>query len=202
MRTWFNALGSGDKIALIATVVALLQLVALLLTYRVMRRSARQQLRAYVSGVPDFISSFDETHTPRASFTMRNLGQTPAHNVVSRGEIAALPYPLPIGFKLPPVSGPVSSVTDLFPNVPLIGNRTKATPFTIAELTGIRNGSMRVYIFGEIRYRDVFGRRRRTTFCNSVNPDDEAILRKLASNSTEIFSNIKFEAAPIGNIST
>jgi hypothetical protein len=54
MLTWFNALASGDKIAIINALVALLQFIALVATFGVMRRSARQQLRAYVAGMPNY----------------------------------------------------------------------------------------------------------------------------------------------------
>jgi hypothetical protein len=199
---WFNGLATGDKIATIATLVGFLQFVALVATFALMRRSARQQLRAYISGLPDWITSFDETHPPRASYTMRNLGQTPAYKVVHRSEIAALPFPLPVGFRLPPVNGTIAPATVLFPNVPLIGNSTKAAPFTADELAGIRNRSMRPYIFGEIRYRDVFRKRRRSTFCVSVYIANDNILEKITSNSTDKFSDVQYYAAPIGNDAT
>jgi hypothetical protein len=147
------------------------------------------------------ISSFDETYLARASYTMQNLGQTPAHNLVHRGEIAALPYPLPVGFRLPPITSSGAPTTVLFPNVPQIGNTMKPRAFTFDELTGIRNRSMRVYIFGEIRYRDVFRRQRLSTFCVSVNIADDTILQKITSNSSEKFSDLQFEAAPLGNTS-
>jgi hypothetical protein len=204
LLTWFSELGSSDTIAIISAVVAFLQFAALIATLWVMRRSARQQLRAYVSGLPNWISSFDETHWPVANFSIQNLGQTPAHNLVHRSEIAALPYPLPDGFRLPPITGTAAPATVLFPNVPLKGFKNKSEAFSAEELAGIRSRSMRVYIFGEIRYQDVFRKRRRSTFCTSVNIQDDAILEKLASNSPEKFEGevIQYEAAPIGNTST
>src|SRR5215469_11173745 len=98
MLNWFNKLGSGDKIAIISALVAFLQFIALVATFAVMRRTARQQLRAYVSGLTDFIQSFDETHSPYANYTMRNLGQTPALNLFHQADIAVFPFPLPDHF--------------------------------------------------------------------------------------------------------
>nr|WP_294523724.1 hypothetical protein [uncultured Rhodopila sp.] len=198
-KWWFYELGTGDEIASIATLVGLLQFAALVATYWVMRRAARQQLRAYISGLPDFVSSFDETHRPRASYTLRNVGQTPAFELVHRSGIAAFPYPLPLSFKLPPITNPMTAPIVLFSNIPLNGYTEKGTPFSDIELAGIRSGLMRVYIFGEIRYRDVFHKRRWTTFCSSVQVRDEATLMKLTSNSSETFENIVFEAAAVGN---
>jgi hypothetical protein len=198
---WFSELGSGDKIALISAVVALLQFIALVATWGVMRQSARRQLRAYVSGLPDFISSFDETHYPTANYTLRNLGQTPAVNLVHRAQIAAFPFPLPVGFRLPPLTSRPAPTTVLFPNLPANGGCSMPTPFTDAELTAIRNRSMRVYIFGEMRYRDVFRKRRRSSFCVSLYVPDDAVLAKLTSNSTERFEGFRYEAAPVGNTS-
>jgi hypothetical protein len=201
MQMWFNELGSSDKIAIITAFVAFLQFIALIATFALMRRSARQQLRAYVSGLPDFIQSFDETHSPYANFTLRNLGQTPAHNLTHRADIAAFPFPLPDHFRLPKLSQPGAPATVLFPNVPIIGRCVKPTPFAPDELAGIRNRSMRIYIFGEIFYRDVFNKRRHSTFCVSLYIADEAILEKMTSNSPEYFTDFRFEAAPIGNTS-
>jgi hypothetical protein len=202
METWFSELGSADKIATISAVAAFLQFIALVATWSLMRRSTRQQMRAYVSGWPEFISSFDESHWPLARYALKNVGQTPAHDLVHRSEIAVFLYPLPADFKLPAFTGRRSAPIVLFPNVPILGNVSRGRYFTADELTGIRDRAMRVYIFGEIRYRDVFRRRHRSTFCASVDIPEDDVLKKMTSNSVEVFTSIKYEAAfPTGNTS-
>jgi hypothetical protein len=197
----FDELSTGDKIAVIATLVGFLQFVALVATVAVMRRSAQRQLRAYVSASPDFVTSFDETHWPTAKMTIRNLGQTPAYDLTHRSEIAAWPYPLPSGFKLPPVDErKASAPTVLFPNVPLRGGVPKGSPFSGEELAAIREGRSRVYIFGEAHYRDIFRKKCWITYCVSMTADKE-VIAKLAANSGEIFPDgtVSYEASPIGN---
>jgi hypothetical protein len=153
---WFVDLGTSDKIATIAVVVAaitaavgFLQFVVLYCTVRVMRRTAPQQMRAYVSVRPNFITSFDETHWARTEFALRNLGQTPAYHVRHRTEIEVLPDPLPPGFSLPRVTGEWAPPLVLFPNVDINGSKNRRAPFSAKELEGIRNRTLKLYILGK-----------------------------------------------------
>lgn len=190
----------SDKIAVVATVAAFLQFVALVITILDGRRSSRRQLRAYVSGQPNFISSFDESHWPIVSIAMQNFGQTPAYELIHRSGIEVFPYPLPSGFVLPQITAAWTLPVVLFPNLPLVGEMQRGSPFSSSKLAALRDRTMRVYIFGEIRYRDVFRRKCWTTFCVSVTAKDDNIWEKITTNSSERFpSGITYETATAGN---
>jgi len=196
---WAASLSTGDKIAGITAFVGFLQFIALYLTVGVMRRSARQQSRAYISAQPNFITSFDETHWPIARFLIRNLGDTPAYRVSHRALIEAFPNPLPKRFKLPRITGEWSAPVVLFPDVPLTGTKNRGTFFSAAQLEGIRNRSLSIYIFGEAKYRDAFRKRRWLEFCARVEIQSNANLIALSSNSTATFDDITYAVAPVGN---
>jgi hypothetical protein len=194
----YSLLGTGDKIAIIATFVGFLQFVILVITWRVMRRSARRQLRAYVSAVVDFMFSFDDNHLSSASFTMKNVGQTPAYRLTHRTRIIIAPEPLPQGFKFSKLTGPGSPPIVLFPNVPFNGTKTADRLFSTSEIASIRENTSRIYIYGEIRYRDVFGRRRWTKFSQFVSADIDT-LSKLTSNYGPSDLKITFRHTSVGN---
>src|SRR6266568_3929446 len=105
--------GLSDKIALIATVAAFLQFVALVVTIFVMISSSRRQLRAYVGGDVGSIGNVanpivvggqaikptgaeitNPTCGPVAYVQIKNAGQTPAYEVLHWGHICVREYPL------------------------------------------------------------------------------------------------------------
>jgi hypothetical protein len=129
---------------------------------------------------------------------MRNVGQTPAYSVTQRSEIALFPHPLPPKHRFPAVTGEGSPPSVLFPNVPFNGAKTASQPFSVDEIANIRNRTARIYIFGNIQYRDAFRKRRWTTFAVGVAADD-ATLAKLTSNYGPSDLKITFQHAPIGN---
>jgi hypothetical protein len=198
LRVWFNEIGVGDKIATIATLIGFLQFIALSWTVWIMRRSARQQLRAYVSAVPDFIYSFDVKNSPKISFTMRNVGQTPAWDVSHRTEIFLCPNPLPSNYKFPPLTGAASAPTVLFPNVPFTGFKIASQPFSAIEIADINSGAVAIYVIGKVQYRDAFKKKRWSTFASFVGAD-ASTLSKLTSLYVPRDLIITFNHAPIGN---
>jgi hypothetical protein len=199
LGVWFRSLGTGDKIATIATLVGFLQFVALMLTVRVMRRSARQQLRAYVSGDPNFMFAFDEAHLPRSSHSLRNVGQTPAYDLTHRSAIVVAPHPPPRGYRFPPLTGiSFAPPIVLFPGLPFTGTTAALRCFSANEIAGIRKQTSRIYIIGEIRYRDAFRRWRWTRFAASVVADEDTLV-KLSSNYRPSDLKLNFERAPVGN---
>jgi len=124
MSALFNELNTCDKIAVVSAFAALLQLfIVLVATWRPMRRSAKQRLKAYVPGFPDLfpVSSFDETHWPDPISPHETWGRR-RPMIWFIGGVAAFPYPLAAGFEIPTVTGnPGSAPIVLFPNVPLNG---------------------------------------------------------------------------------
>src|SRR6185437_1628821 len=90
--SWLSGLGVGDKIAVIASVVAFLQFLALIATVFVMRGTARRQLRAYIVASAGKVQRIDKGFL--LSATLKNTGQTPAFNARLMAESLAETYPL------------------------------------------------------------------------------------------------------------
>ncbi|GEM_PF-3989196 len=195
---WFQTLGTGDKIAAVATAVGFLQFVVLVATVHVMRRSARQQLRGYVSAFPDFIRSFDEQTLAEISFTTRNVGQTPAYDITHSSDIEVLPQPLPPGYRFPEPTGDRSTPTVLFPGRDFNGTKRAARTFSVDEILRIRNDEARIYIWGEIRYRDAFNKKRWTRFAANVSADRDT-LDSLTSRYGPRDLKVTFNHAPTWN---
>ena len=156
--------------ALIATVVfAAAAAVAAGFTVRVMRNTAKRQLRAYVSARPNHLFNFDFKTLTHITFEITNHGQTPAYRVAISALVDILPYPLSDNYQFPPltVSGP--SRPTLHNGRPSTGNALATRLFTSQEINDAVNGSQfRIYVFGILRYVDAFGICRETKFCSSV----------------------------------
>lgn len=194
-------MATGDKIAAITALVGLLQFVALVVTFRIMRRSARQQLRAYVSGRPKFIYSFDANFLASALIEIKNVGQTPAYHLTQRSEISVYPHPLPLDHRFPDLTSEPSPPVALFPGVDFDGTKTASRLFSTEEIERIRTQSAKIYIYGKIMYRDAFRKRRWTTFASSVGADDDT-LTKLTSNYGPTDLKITWHHASLGNDAT
>ena len=92
----------SDKIAVIASIVALLQFFALVGTVFVLMSTARRQLRAYVLVSSAQIHDFGIEHPPRVEVIIKNSGQTPAFDLLSWGGMIIEKFPLNIELALPP----------------------------------------------------------------------------------------------------
>jgi hypothetical protein len=93
---------------------------------------------------------------------LKNSGQTPAYRVVSSAQIAVIEPIHEASLVAPPLLekfaanlGPGSKIT----NSPRLGRQLSA-----AEIADINNRAKGLYLFGRIEYRDVFRKRRFTTF--------------------------------------
>lgn len=149
-----------------------LTLFIVFLTYRLTRKTAERQLRAYVSaevlnGRVGYATAVDERGlvTKGSGFTvtlvLRNRGQTPAHNLTYwvRFEVSAFPRP---GLNYKPPDEYVANIV-LHPD----GERTRpqAVVLTEAERLAIESGrEMRLYLWGVVAYYDAFNVRRETRF--------------------------------------
>jgi hypothetical protein len=150
---------------------------------RRMRVTARQQLRAYMFvdsiGVGNVTTPLawevtpgykptgaEITHTalgPVARMVIRNTGQTPAHHVINWGEIVLRESPLDgtLKFSQRPLFVTKSSI-------PANGVSTKTLiiprPLLADEVGDLKRGTKAIYVFGYIKYRDAFRRRRKTRY--------------------------------------
>jgi hypothetical protein len=150
---------------------------------RRMRVTARQQLRAYmfvdnitIGNVTTPLAwevgggyaptGAEITHPalgPVCRMVIKNTGQTPAHRVVNWGEIVLREFPLQGRLKL--------SAHPLFitkTSIPTEGisskNLVMGKPLLADDVGDLKRGQKAIYVFGYIKYRDAFGRRRRTNY--------------------------------------
>ena len=157
--------------------------------------TAQRQLRAYVSGTPEFMFSIDESRSPRVRFKLHNSGATPAHEVRHRASVAVLSGE---DFRLPSVPENFSAPAVLFPGAVLCGLATGETPLDEATVAALREGTARLYCYGEIDYVDAFMHPHTTRFCHEIAGDRET-MRELTGADARADFNIEFRIAPFGN---
>lgn len=189
-----DKLGAGIGIA---------QTLALVITFGVITFVGVKQLRAYVYANPVFLYFFDEKIYPVVRFRIFNSGVTPAYNLVHRAQIGILDHPPQAGMSLEPIMGNWSAPMSLHKDSePYFLVYKKDRLFTRQEILKLQAGGCRLYVYGEIRYRDAFRRSRYTQFCHSVN-EDRAVMKKITTNfAGKKTTNIHFELAPMGNKAT
>jgi hypothetical protein len=175
-----NDWGLSDKIAVVAIVVGFLQFLVLLATVLVMMLVATRQLRAYISvakagvfaAMPNGLLVIPEEQIatgarPTSILEFENFGQTPAYDVVFYGDIALVPWPLDPA-SLPAVDMSVGRSKEILgPG----GTRKKFDipddrfpSLTDGDLEGLRTGRLAIFVYGEVRYRDIFKRKRHTEY--------------------------------------
>jgi hypothetical protein len=136
------------------------------------REKNRKELRAYVAAVPTQITGISKAVW---RYKLINQGQTPAHQLIDVALVEILPYPLPKNFKFPDLPIPPPSHLVLLPRVDsYTGVARSNRNFTLNEIEQVANGeNCRIYIFGIIKYFDIFGEERTTKFCESIIPTPE-----------------------------
>lgn len=127
------------------------------------KETGQKELRAYVGIKPDpnEFPTLDELHTKGLKFIIVNYGQTPAHDVehvIAMGGFTEDPFFEPMDFSK---SG---SRFVLFPSATSDLNVRRTTPFQEGDKEAIRIGAIKIYVWGELRYRDVFNKKQRHTF--------------------------------------
>jgi hypothetical protein len=162
----------SDKIAVIASVVAFLQFVALVWTVMVMIFNGRRQLRAYLA--VDTVGIFEgnmvsppqpaRVNTPGIAMFIKNYGQTPAYKVVSMARIAVIPVidetlSLVLPAQLEQRFATTLSAGSTF-NKALWFDR----PLTLNEIADIATGVRAIYAYGRIEYVDAFKKYRVSNF--------------------------------------
>jgi len=171
----------GDKIALIASVSAFLQFLALVVTVWVMIINGRRQLRAYVivgSGIIGNVADppsgpgervqtvarlMQPLGGPVALITIKNTGQTPAYEVVHWGNIVVREFPLTS--ELPEMPKSIERhKSNLGPSIGISKALRLPRPLSIEDIEALRKSRMAIYCNGEIHYRDAFKKRRVTKY--------------------------------------
>ena len=134
------------------------------------RNTAKRQLRAYVGVRP---STLKIVTTWEWIFDITNYGQTPAYRLIDNAIVDICPYPLPPKFPFPELPAPEPSAAVIYPNMVYYTGVARAKrDFTQEELNKIKSGTThRLYIFGMLKYVDIFGISRTTKFCYSAIKD-------------------------------
>jgi hypothetical protein len=101
---------------------------------------------------------------------IKNTGQTPAHDlrVVSKTELLRHPISLPFDFTL--ISGPDPSASVLGAGEPIGSESQPDKPFDgdAMMIAAEPESGARIYTWGTVTYRDVFGGNHWTNFCSSL----------------------------------
>jgi hypothetical protein len=166
-----NSWGLSDRIAVIASIVAFFQFVALVWTVLVMIWNGRRQLRAYV--LPENVGIFEgntlvppqpvRANIPGISMYIKNCGQTPAYKVISWANIAVIPVIDENRLLVVP------TIPEQFSNT-LGSNGTFSKsiwfdrPLSPNEIADIATGIRAIYLYGSIAYKDAFKKNRTTNF--------------------------------------
>jgi hypothetical protein len=154
----------SDKIALGATIAAIAQFVALIVTIGVMISSSHRQLRAYIH----IEGTWAKPHGPKWSigYKLKNAGQTPATSVTLAQIVEVVPWPM---VTLPkPVDetyfGPMSPLGDA------IDCGTEDEIIVAPE--DLLSETRAIVLVGRVTYRDAFRRTQTTDFCFYVTGGD------------------------------
>jgi hypothetical protein len=180
--------GLSDKIAAIAIVVGFLQFVVLVATVLVMRNTAKRQLRAYVfvTGKQESLPEIGAERGIGVWLAAKNSGQTPAYKVRQWLTVDFLADPRKGPYRRP---GQHVEFTEaaLGPNSELPLRANYPGPLTNEQISGVRDKSLTLCIWGEVTYEDAFGRPHysRFRFLMPVERDGRILGIQLAKNGNE-----------------
>jgi hypothetical protein len=140
--------------------VAVLQLITLICQIGFTKAATEKQLRAYV--LPTSAKRFrrDGRMTLKIEFT--NGGQTPAYGCTARTVQAFPPCDVVPSFDLPPGSHEQSAFNLAPGKTANVDEESDEPPGDVHEL--IRTSIRAFYVYGDIRYKDVFNQAHVTTF--------------------------------------
>jgi hypothetical protein len=124
-------------------------------------KTAECQLRAYVGIADHKLSGFAENQIPKIILHIKNFGQTPARKLQYWAASGFASYPL--NTQLPLQSFRPETIS-IFPSDNFSPVITLAQPLNSADMAGLQSGNRRLYVYGHIKYEDVFGQTRNTGF--------------------------------------
>ena len=144
----------------------------------------RKQLRAYISVVAGGLNDQDPARGLRIELSpqIRNLGATPAYDVLYLARARVLKFPYPKHIEFPPITYKGT------PSLTTIGKDQSNDGYTVADKI-VRAGHVRriraldkcaLYIWGVVTYRDAFGDKHFTKFSYYI--------RFLSTNKVQWFS--------------
>jgi hypothetical protein len=160
---FIGSLTSRDKDEITAISTGFLAIITFGLVYVANRQhtTARAQLRAYVMVEGAKVINFGAT--PTVQVTLKNSGQTPAHDVSVWGSVDVAIYPLQE--KADPPSTPPDQEGTIGSGSFIYWTGTPDRTLVRDEIDGVLSGEAALYVFGKALYKDVFRRDQTTEFC-------------------------------------
>lgn len=126
-------------------------------------KTAERELRAYIYVEGVEITPPDLAGPTEVRLTIKNNGQTPGYGVVHLGRMLVQDFPSLVPLPEVEETSPLSR-NDLPPSGILTKTLKGGRALTPDERARIGNGTLALYVYGEIRYRDAFGRNRSTKY--------------------------------------
>ena len=152
-------------LAAVTTLLACFTGALWLATYRLVsnaKETAKRQLRAYIYVGGDKGPILDAHDGPEIHMFLKNAGQTPAYDLTHWFSVGILEYPLK---KEPPIPGVKLIKTVVQPGVDLKFVNKLGRPLDAKTISQLKEGTeWRLYIWGEIIYRDAFNHTQFTKF--------------------------------------
>lgn len=165
-----------------------------------MECTAHKQLRAYIQIHPWMLHKFSSTVPVTVDFKIHNFGQTPAKKVIFKADVFVQSSAISADYKLPIINRPWSMPMDIFPNIgdrnTLIPQETATQPFSRQVIDLLMAGKLTLYVFGELKYWDVFDKEQLVYFCTRI-PDHLRVGALLVGNEPKI--EISAQMAETGN---
>jgi hypothetical protein len=128
------------------------------------KETSRQSLRAYVGGADFKVENFFANETPTNTWTLRNYGDTIAHNV----QVMAAMFHLPAGDERIRFPHSFKLKRDLLPGEEWSYRYNWPWVPSEQDVVGVHAEAVSFVYAGVIRYRDAYGIRRYTTFKKKV----------------------------------
>jgi hypothetical protein len=126
------------------------------------RKTAQQQLRAYLFIKTPKMVLFAHGKNCGHEVWIRNYGQTPADNVIV---VTNTDFFEPNRLPFPELEEPKElSKSSIAPSGEIIFTTVTDAPLTADQVQGVASGQLAFFVWGEIRYTDVFGRSQITHF--------------------------------------
>jgi hypothetical protein len=161
-----NSLTLSDKIAALASIVALLQFFALVGTVCVLIWTAKRQLRAYVFPIEAVLKKLYIGEITEYRVVIKNTGQTPAYKLRHIDRFAFVDFPLKEPLPEAIITSENFTRTHLGPGGTLeksgAAHRPDGTPVPLTDgaLKKIKDGKAAIYTYGKIDFVDAFKRER------------------------------------------
>jgi hypothetical protein len=146
----------------------------------------RLDQRAWI-GIGDPVITLNATDPEKITLTLKNVGKTPATEIVSQIGIARKPKDYELKLADIKYTGEPSKSGSLFPSAStLIGkNLDTVLPGQSDEINILKSGSMIGYVFAIVTYNDVFNRPHWTHSCGVIQKDLTSIHECKIYNDTD-----------------